>query len=127
MVSVETSDGHRQFIKGLTVDKVTADFPMIDVGKAVGEIKRDNPANNSLQRCKIPRHTGGVTDALIGIHYSLIHPVPVHTLESGLTIYRSKLVGHKAGYNALIGGPHSSFECLCNVAGGVQMMVANFA
>ena len=126
LVSVETSDGHRQFIKGLTVDKVTGDFPAIDVDHAVAEVKRDRPGNRLLQQCQVPKVAGGVTDALLGIQYSLIHPIPVHTLVSGLTIYRSKLVSHKSGFNAMIGGPHSSFDCLCQEAGGVANMVANF-
>ena len=113
-------------IKGLTVDKVTCDFPLVDVDKAVSEVKRDKPGNRVLQKCRVPQLAGGVTDVLLGIHYSLVHPDPVHTLESGLTIYRSKLVGHHKGFNAMIGGPHSSFDCLSNQAGGVAQMVANF-
>ena len=49
LVIVETDGGARQFIKGLTVDKVTADFPMIDVSKAVEEVKRDEASNTLLQ------------------------------------------------------------------------------
>ena len=126
LVSVETDNGGRQLIKGLTVDHVTADFPLIDVSIAAEEIKRDLPEDTLLQQCKVPRLAGGVTDALLGIHYSLIHPVPVHTLESGLTLYRSKLVSHTGGYNAMVGGPHSSFECLSEAAGNVGTMVAQF-
>ena len=95
LVSVERTDGYRQLIKGLTVDKVTCDFPMVDVDKAVSEVKRDKPGNRVLQECRVPQLAGGVTDVLLGNHYSLVHPDPVHTLESGLTIYRSKLVGHR--------------------------------
>ena len=119
LVSMETVSGHRQFFRGLTVDRVTCDFPMINVEKAVSEVKRDKPGDKLLQQCKIPRMAGGVTDALIGIHYELIHPESVHTLDSGLTIYRSKLMGHKGEFNAMIGGPHSSFECICQEAGGM--------
>ena len=67
-----------------------------------------------------------MTDALIGIQYSLIHPVPIHTLESGLCIYRSKLAPHKKGFEAMIGGPHSSFDILANLTGGAARMVAQF-
>ena len=83
LISVERTDGYRQFIKGLTVDHVTCDFPMIDVETAVAEVKRDKPSDRVLQQCTVPKLAGGVTDVLLGIHYSLIHPVPVHTLESG--------------------------------------------
>ena len=37
---------------------------------------------------------GGVPHVLIGIKYKLIHPEAIHTLPSGLTLYKSKLVGH---------------------------------
>ena len=126
LVSVERTDGYRQFIKGLTVDHVTCDFPTINVEKAVAEVKRDKPGDAVLQQCKVPKQAGGVTDVLLGIHYSLIHPVPVHTLESGLTIYTTKLVGHGSGFNAMIGGPHSTFDCLSSQAGGAAQMVASF-
>ena len=92
----------------------------------MAEVKRDQPGNKLLQECRIPKLAGGVTDGLIGIQYNLIHPEAVHTLDSGLSIFRSKLVGHKTGFNAMIGGPHSSFDCLCEQAGGVVNMVANF-
>ena len=121
LVSVETTDGSRQFIQGLTVDKVTCDFLMINVENAVAEVKRDKPEDEILQQCKVPKMAGGVTHGLIG---SLIHPEPIPTLPSGLTIYKSKLVGHKTGQNAMIGGPHSTFDCLCDQAGGVANMVA---
>ena len=96
------------------------------VEKAVAEIKRDKPEDNILQQCKVPKLAGGVKHGLVGIKYKLIHPDPIHTLPSGLTIYKSKLVGHKSGLNAMIGGPHSTFDCLCDQAGGVANMVANF-
>ena len=126
IVSVETTDGGRQLIQGLTVDKVTHDFPMIDVETAVAEIKRDKPDDKILQLCKVPKMAGGVTHGLIGIKYQLIHPDPIHTLPSGLTLYKSKLVGHNQGMNAMVGGPHSTFEFLCDQSGGVANMVANF-
>ena len=126
LVSVETVDGGRQLIQGLTVDKVTADFPVIDVEIAVAEVKRDKPNDKFLQSCKVPKKAGGVTHGLIGIKYELIHPDPVHTLPSGLTLYRSKLIGHKPGMNAMIGGPHSTFDFLCDHTGCAANMLANF-
>jgi hypothetical protein len=38
---------------------------------------------------------------LIGIKYKLIHPEAIHTLPSGLKLYKSKLVGHNPGLNAI--------------------------
>jgi hypothetical protein len=41
LVCVETTDGSRQFIQDLTVDKVICDFPLIDVERAIAEVKRE--------------------------------------------------------------------------------------
>ena len=123
LLSMETTDGIRQFIQGLTVDKVICDFPLIDVERAVAEVKRDKPEDKILQHCKVPK----MAYVLKGIKYKIIHPEAIHTLPSALTLYKSKLVGHNPGQNAMIGGPHSTFDCLCEQAGGVPDMVANFA
>ena len=125
LVSLEKTDGHRQLIRGLTVDKVTEDFPLVKLGRATAEIKNSS-SDEWIRSCKVPKQAGGVTDALIGIHYNLIHPVPVHTLESGLCIYRSKLAPHKNGFEAMIGGPHSSFDVLADLTGGTARVVAQF-
>ena len=62
----------------------------------------------------------------MGIMYSSIFPVPVHSMESGLTIYQTKLSPHNKGYNAVIGGPHSSFSILAQKAGGAASLLAHF-
>ena len=106
LVSIERTDGHRQLIRGLTVDKVTESFPLIRLDEAATEIKA-SCSIDWVKNCKLPKHAGGVTDALIGIQYNLIHPVPIHTLDSGLCIFKSRLAPHKNGYIAMIGGPPS--------------------
>ena len=83
LVSMETD--------GLTVDQVTADFPFINVTKALEEVKKSDPKNAIIQQCKVPKIAGVVADALLGIHYCT-YP----HLGNRATIYRSKLVGHKA-------------------------------
>ena len=65
-------------------------------------------------------------NVLIGIKYKLIHPEAIHTLPSGMTLYKCKLVGHNHGQNAMIRGPHFTFDCLREQAGGVANMVVNF-
>ena len=125
IVSMEKTDGHRQLIRGLTVDKVTENFPMIKLSEAAAELKA-KCKNEWVRNCKLPKQAGGVTDALIGIHYNLIHPEPIHTLETGLCIFRSKLAPHKPGYIAMLGGPHSSFDALVNQSGGTARMIAQF-
>ena len=125
MVSFEKTDGHRQLIRGLTVDKVTDNFPLVRLGEAAAELKA-NCNIDWVKSCKTPKQAGGVTDVLIGIHYNLIHPEPIHTLESGLCIFKSKLAPHKSGCLAMIGGPHSSFDILAGMSGGTARMVAQF-
>ena len=58
--------------------------------------------------------------------YSSIFPVPVHCLDSGLTIYKTKLASHNKSFNATIGGPHSSFKFLAEKAGGTTILLAHF-
>ena len=57
-----------------SMNKVTADFPMYNVSKAVQEVKDDDPSNKLLQKCRVPDIIGGEVDCLMGIKYSLMHP-----------------------------------------------------
>ena len=103
------------------MNKVTGDFPLYDVTKAVNEVKADDPLNQLLQNSKVPEVIGGEVDCLMGIKYALLHPEPLHTLAtSGLSIYATKLKSHDGKFDAMIGGPHESFEFFSSVAGGVQ-------
>ena len=123
---MDTADGGKQFVEGLSVDKVTADFPMINLDEAVKEVRQDDTQNDFLQSCKIPSTAGGSTDVLLGITYTSIHPVLVHQLPSGLAIYRSALASHENKYNCLIGGPHKSFDICVGHAGGVSRLLVHF-
>ena len=125
MVSLEKEDGQRQLVQGLAIQRVTVDFPLVDTTKAVAEIKADT-RDTWVRDCRVPEKLGGVTDALIGIQYDLIHPESVHTLANGLTLYRSKLAPHEPGLNAAIGGPHTSFDFCCKTAGGAARVVTLF-
>ena len=51
------------------------------MGEAAADLKA-NSDSEWVQNCRTPKQAGGVTDVLIGIHYNMIHPEPVHTLES---------------------------------------------
>ena len=55
---------------------------------------------------------------LIGILFLNLFPDPIHQLPCGLTISKTKLSLSSKGYNAVLGGPHSSFMKLCNQVGG---------
>ena len=126
LVSLERTDGQRQLVQGLAVQSVTVDFPFIDTSEAVYDLKA-NSANDWVRNCVVPKNVGGVTDGLIGIQYDLIHPEPIHTLPSGLTLYRSRLATHDPGINAAIGGPHESFDFCCQNEGGAARVVTLFA
>ena len=94
IVMVPRADGRKQLIQGLTVPRVTCDFPLISLEEAVAEVKADDVDSQELQRCSVPPQAGGAVDMLLGIKYSSIFPEAVHTLPSGLTIYRSKLASY---------------------------------
>ena len=126
VVLLDREDGRKQIVQALTVDRVTTDFPMMNLTEAVNDVKKDDPNNSVLQQCSLPSAVGGSVDILMGIMYSSIFPVPVHCLESGLTIYKSKLSPHYKGFNAVIGGPHSSFSILAEKAGGTASLLAHF-
>ena len=125
LVSLEREDGQRQLVQGLVLPKVTVDFPMINTTRAVLDLK-ENSNDPWVRDCSVPGMAGGVTDGLIGTQYNLIHPVPVHCLPSGLTLYRTKLAPHGPGFNAAIGGPHTSFDFCCGAVGGAAKVVTLF-
>ena len=124
--SMDREDGRKQLVQGLTVDKVTSDFPMIDISTAVREVQSSDPTNAALQACKLPPSVGGSVDILLGIMYSSIFPDPIHCLDSGLTIYRTKLSPYHKAHNAIIGGPHSSFQFLADRAGNPAALLSHF-
>ena len=125
VVMVPRTDGRKQLIQGLTVPRVTCDFPLISLGAAVQEVKAGDPDNQELQRCRVPPEAGGAVDMLLGIKYSSIFPEPVHSLPCGLTIYRSQLASHD-GFDCCIGGPHKSFQVLTGMAGGAARLLSHF-
>ena len=118
-------DGTKQVVHGLSVDKITATFPKIDVSAAVKEVKEDAPDNAELQDLRIPQFVGGDPDILIGIHYENCHPVKVHTLPSGLFIAKLQLAAYE-GYTGVIGGPHKTFKVLADQAGGTVNLMSHF-
>merc|ERR1711888_186285 len=127
MVLVPRADRKMQAVRGYRMNQVTCEFPEIDVASAVQAVKDDAPENLDLQACRLPSRVGGEVDCLLGIKYSYIHPEPLHTLvESGLTIYRSKLKSHDGVTDAIIGGTHESFDIFANIAGGVSQLMSHF-
>ena len=126
LCTMDMADGSKQFVAGLSVDKVTSDFPEINLETAVDELKADNPANTFLQACRVPNMAGGSTGLLLGIQYSTMHPEMVHQLPSGLAIFKSKLSSQGNKFTCLIGGPHKSFDVYANQTGGAANLLAHF-
>ena len=126
LVALDTIDGNKQMVCGLTVDNVTAEFPKIDIRTAVQEVKEAKPDDPFLQSCKLPEIAGGGTDILLGVMYSCVFPVMVHQLPSGLAIYKCFLKSHNNQYDCLIGGPHKSFEIVAGQVGNIPALIAHF-
>ena len=94
-------DGSKQLVHGLSVDKITGKFPTFKLTEAAEEIKASAPTNKKVQSLKVPSTIGGEVDILLGIRYLNCHPLLVHVLPNGLSIFRVRLASHN-GYNAVI-------------------------
>ena len=125
MVTVPLNDGSRAVLEGLTVDQVTANLPYLRLGEAAKAVKDDVPGNKKVQDLKCYESVGGAVDILLGIQYSNIFPEPVHTLDSGLAIYKLVIASHDDQYDSTIGGTHTSFETYVNYFGGMNIFLAN--
>ena len=77
---LDLTDGSKQTIQGVTVDKITSKFPTIKLSEATAEIKASDPKNKALQKLRVPEEVGGEADILLGTLYNAIFPVIVHTL-----------------------------------------------
>ena len=126
VISVKRCDGRMQHFQGVTVDKVTSEFPLINLEVATAEVKGSDPENRVLQLCSVPPSVSGHVDVLCGIQFISGFPELVHMLDSGLGIYKSKLSSHDKQWTALLGGPHVSFEHLAQQVGNVSQLLANF-
>ena len=127
MVLVPRADGKMQAVRCYSMNQVTCNFPAYHLAGAVEAVKSDAPENELLQNCKLPSSIGGEVDCLLGIKYNYLHGELIHKIpESGLSIYSSKLMSHDGTSNAMIGGPHESFDFLANVAGGAPALLAYF-
>ena len=105
MCSMRLRDGTRQVLEGFTVDKITATLPFVNLATAESELKADKRENKELQELKCQPEVGGDCDILVGLMYSNIFPVAVHSLSNGLTIYKLKVAPQKAGMTALLVDP----------------------
>ena len=118
MCSIELVDGTRAVLEGVTVDKISSPIPYTNLSTAEKDIKDSDRSNIELQNLRCNERVGGELDILLGIHYSAIFPTAVHSLPSGLTIYKLVISSHDPLYTAVIGGPHESFAGMADNFGG---------
>ena len=53
---------------------------------------------------------------ILGIQFTSVYPEPIHRLDNGLTVFRSKFLPSKPGEIACIGGP---IECIHNISSNI--------
>ena len=126
-VNISLADGTRQICEGWNMDRITDALPFVDLREAERDLKNSQPDNDLLQQLKCPSQIGGQVDVLMGILYQNIFPHPVHSLSNGLTIYEMRVTPHEPHFNAVIGGPHSSFRFMAQEMGGVAMLFADMS
>ena len=114
MCSIQLVDGTRSILEGVTVDRISSPIPYAKLGAAEKQIKDSDLENADLQSLQCNPEVGGEIDILMGIFYAALFPTPVHSLPSGLTIYRLTVSSYDSKYNAVIGGPHESFAGMAN-------------
>ena len=66
---LDKADGCKQVVQGVTVEHITAPYPMINISEAVKEVKAADPENEELQNLRVPTVAGGEADVLFGILY----------------------------------------------------------
>ena len=120
-----TTRGSREVLIGVEVERITTDFPMVDLQEATREIQ-DSTDNQKIKDLRVPAQVGGHIDVLLGIQYSAHFPKLVHSLESGLAIYEVKLLAGDPLITAAIAGPHHSFNTMFKKIGNTSTMLAAF-
>ena len=58
------ADGCKQVVQGVTVDHITAPYPLININEAVKEVKAADPENQELQNLRVPSVASGEADVL---------------------------------------------------------------
>ena len=111
------ADGTHQCVRGLTMRRVTADMPRLNLVPVLDKIKAQCKGNRKIQNLKVPEVVGGEVQMIIGIQYQNLFPTPIHTLPNGLTVFESRLKPTAPGVLACIGGPVEALEHLCGAAG----------
>ena len=126
MLKLKMADGSVQLLEGLSVDRVTSDFPRINLTVATKAVKADQPKNKLLQSVIVPDWAGGHVDFLLGIKYNAFFPILIHMLPCGLAIYKLRIKPFQNNYTAVIAGPHASFNRMLDKAGNAAYLFQEF-
>ena len=107
-IRLPLANGKNAVLAGVCLDRITNKFPQYPLnGKIKADITHAFKASGATidQLPKLPDTIGGEVDFMIGTKYLRYHPVPVFTMDTGLTIYNSPFLGVN-GNQGVIGGPH---------------------
>ena len=128
IILVPKADGTQQILIGVTSPQITAPFPVFNTKEAFQEVLKKAPHGKKkiIAKMKVPPQVGGDADLLVGIYFQNLYPELIYQLPCGLTISKTKLSPSSKGYNAVLGGPHSSFVSLCNQVGGSTYLMSCF-
>ena len=65
---------------------------------------------------------------ILGIQFASVYPEPIHRLDNGLTVFKSKFFPHKKGEIACIGGPIESIQTISSNMGATNAVkfLANY-
>ena len=116
------NDGSDQIAKTLTMETITADMNVVDLKSVFEDIKSKSRGIKALQNLKVPKEVGGKIDLLIGLNLLAVHPEPVHTFPSGLTVYKSKFKPPWPGVLGCIGGPVEALQCIAGISGNIAAL-----
>ena len=110
------SDGKKGLFTMLQMDFISKAFPLWDLARAYKTILEHARTVSfdlsTLPKCP-PRIGGQAVDVMFGIKYLAFHPIPILSLPSGLTIFRSKLQCSN-GMDGVIGGPQPAVSQAVN-------------
>ena len=119
VMSLPLIQGGRIAIEAYAVPEILAPLSKVDLSPALRYMKScvskdnsiDTKIKEEIQRASIFRFIEGCLDLLLGVKLLKIFPEIVHTLPSGLSIYRMKL---KPASNAkyCLGGPYHALQSL---------------
>ena len=81
------NDGTYQVVRGLTMEDVTADMPIVNLTPIMSEIRKRYKDVPEIKDIRVPKKVGGQVDMILGINYAKIFPEPIFTFENDPKTY----------------------------------------